>query len=225
MNDSYPGTITVDLLSDSTFSRGEPTAGEVDVEVEHDELGLPFLGGKALHGLLRDTWLSLAPYFPHLLPAAQRLLGRPAALRDAATLRVGDATLDEPLAVAGTLASANAVRAWVAHAESRERHPIAPGEVLRALTDIRWQTAEERATGAPAHATLRSSRVVLRGHRLTAPLTWERPPTTDELRCLALSVLGTRHAGLGRNRGRGHVRLSLDGDVAGTRALVREAAL
>jgi hypothetical protein len=201
------------LLSDAAFARGEPTAGEVDVEVEHDELGLPFLGGKTLHGLLRDTWLSMAGCFDGQLgAAARRVLGAGADLAETAILRIGNAT------VSGDVAT------WVAHAVTDPIKSIRSADILGALTDIRYQTAESRESGAPERATLRATRVVLRGLHLHAPLDWLRDPTKQDLRCLALCVLGTRHAGLGRNRGLGHLRLALDGNIEATRSYAKEGA-
>lgn len=204
-------TIVVELLSDATFSLGEPTAGEVDVEIDHDELGLPVLRGKTLHGLLRDAWLSLAPYFAHLDEAAGRVLGLPRDHTEHSVARVGDAVVDDE------------TRQWVSHALGRTACPLRPPDVLRGLTDVRWQTAVDRWSGAPAPGTLRSHRTVLRGLALTSTLDWERPPTSREVAVLALCTLGTRHAGLGRNRGRGHVRLTLDGSLEATVEAARQA--
>jgi hypothetical protein len=205
--------LVVELLSDTTFGRGEGTAGEVDVEVEHDELGLPFVGGKTVHGLLRDAWLSMARAFPHLHGAALNALGQSQELDESSVLRVGDATLDAT------------TRRWVLAALTREPKAsrVRPDEVLRAFTEVRRQTAQDRATGAPATTTLRAVRVVVRGVTLCAPLTWLKAPGEAELRCLALCALGVRHAGLSRNRGRGHVSVTLDGDRAWTERLAREA--
>ena len=38
------------LLSDATFGSGDGVAGLVDAEVQHDYVGLPFLGGRTLKG-------------------------------------------------------------------------------------------------------------------------------------------------------------------------------
>ncbi len=206
---TIPEHISIDLLSDTCFSRGESTPGAVDVEIEQDELGLPCLSGKTLRGLLRDAWLSMAKCFGELQEAGFRVWGPIGDLEEASILRVGDAQADA------------LVRAWVTWAEGRTHAPILPQAVLEALTDVRCQTSEERTTGAPAETTLRSMRVALRKLKLCAPLTWIEQPTQQDLRCLALSVLGTRHAGLGRNRGRGFVRLLLDGDSDLTTSLAR----
>ncbi|RDD30898.1 hypothetical protein CR161_09405 [Prosthecochloris sp. ZM] len=193
--------IQIDLLSDAAFSRGEGKAGLVHVEVEHDELGLPFLGGKTLRGLLHDSWLSMQHCFPELAGSAKRIFGREADFDECSIVRIGDAVVD------------NETRLWIEAAENRLHHPIHPDQVLEALTDIRYQTAESRIFGAPEKTTLRSVRVVIRGLKLQSTLHWLKDPDPeDDLRCLSLSLLATRHAGLGRNRGRGHIRLSLDGD-------------
>lgn len=200
-----PRTLVVELLSDTTFASGEGTAGAVDVEIDHDEIGLPVVRAKRLHGLLRDGWLSLRDHFADLTAAASRVLGEEADLAEQTVLRLGDALLPAD------------VRAWAAHAVGRERHPLRPEQVLATLTDVRRQTAVSRATGAPEDKTLRSSRVVLRGLSFTAPLHWLTEPGTGEERCLALCALAVRHGGLQRNRGRGFLRLTLDGDLEGTR--------
>jgi len=206
-------SLSIELLSDATFGRGEGTAGEVDVEVEHDDLGLPFVGGKTVHGLLRDAWLTMAGTFPALGVAATRVLGRSQELAETSIVRVGDAVVDD------------ATRAWIRAAATRrpEDQRLSPRDVLRAFTEVRRQTAQDRATGAPAATTLRAARVVVRGVALHAPLTWLSPPDEGALRCLALAALGVRHAGLSRNRGRGHVRVLLDQDAALTMKLAREA--
>lgn len=206
---AQPNRLVIDLLSDTTFGRGEGTAGAVDVEVEHDAFGLPLLGGKALRGLLRDSWLSMQEHFPDLQAAGRRVLGPHGDLEETAILRIGDAVMEEQ------------ARGFFVAAVEREHRPLAPEMILAALTEIRSQTSEERTTGAPARTTLRSTRVVVRGLRLEAPLSWLSTPGAEDTRCLALAALATRHAGLARNRGRGHLRITLDGDTDWTRALAR----
>ena len=208
-----PRKLHIELLSDATFGRGEGTAGVVDTEVEHDEFGIPFVGGKAVRGLLRDTWLSMRPHFPELRKAGDRVFGPTKRFLDddVGVLRVGDALLQRE------------ARDWLIAAATRadERDCVSPAMILAACTDIRYQTAEDRLTGAPAPVTLHSSRVVLRTSAFEAPLTWRTGdgPEEDDLRVLAMAALATRHGGLMRNRGRGQLRISLDGDLEWTRRL------
>jgi hypothetical protein len=200
-----PKSLTITLLSDATFGRGEGTAGEVDVEVEHDKDGLPFIGGKTIHGLLRETWLSMRPAFPNLEQAATQMLGPEADLQETAILRIGDALLPDD------------VRQWMYYAVHRRNHALRPKHVLHSLTDIRRQTSQSRQTGAPEETTLRASRIVLRQTKFHAPLAWLHPPGNLCLQVLALCALGTRHGGLGRNRGRGFLQVTLDLDLQQTR--------
>mgnify|MGYP001112123370 CR=1 FL=1 len=208
-----PNFIKIELLSDAVFSRGEGTAGVVDIEIEHDELGLPFLGGKTIRGLLRDSWLSMRHCFSDLIEAEERIFGPEADCYERSILRIGDAVVDEK------------TRRWIEWAETRKNHPIPPSTVLSALTDIRRQTSEDRRTGAPAETTLRAVRVVIRGLVLWSPLHWLLEPTSRDVRCLSLALLATRHAGLGRNRGRGHIRMTLDGDLGKTLSAARGEAI
>jgi hypothetical protein len=201
--------LQIELLSDATFSRGEGTAGLVDVEVEHDVGGLPFIGGRTVRGLLRDSWLSMHACFPDLADAAARVLGRSKSLDEGCRLRVGDALLPAPIR--------EAVRLGL----ERQEHPLGPETVLAAFSEIRYQTAEDRGRGAPERTTLRSTRVVLRGFTFEAALTWldGYQPVPDDMQVLALCALATRHGGLARNRGRGHLRCTIDGDLGRTQSL------
>lgn len=209
-----PGRITsmlqIELLSGTSFSRGEGSAGQVNIEVEHDQYGLPFIGGKTVRGLLRDSWLSMQEHFPELEESAERVLGWSGSLDDSCRLRFGDALLPD------------AIRRIVRASAERAEHPLARETILAAFTDIRHQTAEDRRRSAPESSTLRSSRVVLRGFTFHSAMTWldGYQPDYSDLRVLALCSLATRHGGLARNRGRGHIRCTLDGDLAYTRRLV-----
>jgi hypothetical protein len=208
---TVPTRLHIELLSGATFSRGEGTAGMVDVEVEHDALGLPFIGGRTVRGLLRDSWLSMQACFPDLAGAAARILGRSKSLDEGCRLRVGDALLPAPIleAVHGGL--------------ERQEHPLGPETILAAFTEVRYQTAEDRSRGAPETTTLRSTRVVLHGFAFDAALSWldGYRPDPDDLQVLALCALATRHGGLARNRGRGHLRCTIDGDLEATRSLAK----
>ena len=202
MTNKKPDFLRIELLSDTTFSRGEGTAGVVDTEVERDEFGLPFIGGKTVRGLLRDSWLSMCEHFPKLRGPSERVLGLSRAIDESCWLRIGDAIVPEPISSIVTKAI-------------RDDRRFTFRAVLDGFTSVRRQTAENRETGAPDIATLRSSRVVLRGFMFESRLTWLNgyEPDDEDVRVLALSALATRHGGLLRNRGRGHLRVTINGEV------------
>lgn len=208
-----PSRLHIKLLSDATFGRGTGTAGEVDIEVEHDAYGLPFIGGKTVRGLLRDSWLSMCTCFSDLTEAAARILGRSQSLDEACRLRIGDAHLPEPICMA------------VHAAVDRSEKPLSPEAILAAFTEVRCQTAEDRRSGAPEGTTLRRSRVVVRGFTFEAPLSWldGYHPDERDLQVLALCALSTRHGGLARNRGRGHLGVTIEGSFERTRRLAESS--
>ncbi len=191
------------LTSDATFGRGDGVAGLVDAEVQHDEYGLVYLGGRALRGMLAeacaDILFALQEQGKDTLwhEAAQRLFGNPGSgTSDQAILYVGDARLPQDLR--------RAVIAQIGAEElDRER-------VLNSLTAIRRQTKIDPLTGAPQDETLRAMRVVLRGTSFEAELAFVRESPTSEARAHDLALLSAcvkawRHAGTGRNRGRGEL--------------------
>lgn len=201
-----PSFLDVTLLSDATFGGGTGVAGEVDLEIDHDDLGLPRISGKSIRGLLKDTFISMAATIQIAPESAAKIFGVEGALLSPCLLHITDARVEE------------SVRSWIAYALSTNKD-ISPRDVLHSLTDIRYQTAEERQTGAPAHHSLRSTRVIASGLTLRARLTWYGAEDAESLRYLAMAALGTRHAGLARNRGRGLVTIYLDGNSEWTRSL------
>lgn len=190
------------LKSDATFGRGDGVAGVVNSEVQQDAYGLPYLGGRALKGLLGEECanilfaLECQGKAERWRAAAQRLFGRPGSREeDQSLLHVGDARLPEDLR--------QAVKRGI------ERGELTRKQVLHSLTAIRRQTAVDAKTGAPLKETLRSVRVILRETPFEAPLTFEAEPEPDDLALLAACVKALRRAGTGRNRGRGELTARL----------------
>jgi hypothetical protein len=204
---NLPSRLQVELLSDTTFVHGEGGNAEVDVEVDHDAEGLPAIRGWVLWVLLKESWTAMANHFGDLASAARQIFGVETNPILMPPLRIGDAVLPADL------------RVWVRHAVQRAEHPLTPAQVLRTLTGVRTQVAQDRVTGTVNPTAWRTSRVVLRGLRLSAPLTWLRPPEPAHLQVLALSAMGARHGGMDRHRGRGHLLFTLDGDGAATERL------
>lgn len=193
-----PTKITITLKSASTFGSGNGVAGLVDREIEHDEYGFPFLRGKTLKGLLAESAENVAFALENedeTLPwhtAKHTIFGTGGAgLKERGILHIEDAQLPE------------ALRAEILKAGWKKE------DVLYSLTGIRRQTSINEH-GAPDHATLRSMRVLLPGVTLEANISFDREPSDMELQLLTSAVLDFRHAGTGRNRGRGWLSAELD---------------
>jgi CRISPR/Cas system CSM-associated protein Csm3 (group 7 of RAMP superfamily) len=190
------------LLSDATFGRGDGVAGLVDIEVQHDECGLPFLGGRALKGMLRDACndilfsLKLQGKDSSWHESANNLFGNPGSDdSNQALLHIGDSKLP------GDLRRAIEIEV--------KRGGLTREQVLGSLTSIRHQTAIDTSTGAPKKETLRSIRVILRETPFESRLLFSKSPSDRDLAFLAACIKAFRRAGTGRNRGKGEISAAL----------------
>lgn len=193
--------LSVELLSDATFGRGDGVAGLVDHEVEQRD-GLPFIRGRTLKGLLVEACddvlyaLSLNGLHTPWLACRDELFGQPeSALHSEAMFHLGHARLPEAVIDAMQ-------KAILAQDISEE-------EALNAFTYIRRQSAIDPARGVPLTGSLRSTRVIRKGQVFDADLVFEQPPCEKQLALLSASVLGLRRGGISRNRGRGKLRVRL----------------
>ena len=194
--------IQIHLLSDTTFGRGDGVAGLIDQEVEHDALGLPYLRGRALKGLIAEECENLINQFSseqrsHWQTVADNLFGTlGSTLHTIAAAHFGDACL--PLELQEAIAY------------QIEQKSLRPLEVLNALTTIRRQTAIDPTTGAPDKGSLRAAHVIFRKQVFTAEVTFSQSLSDDNMvSLLALGTVALRRLGSCRNRGRGHVRCLL----------------
>lgn len=205
------------LQSDAAFGRGDGIAGLVNQEVQHDEYGCPFLGGKAIKGMLVNECADILA----ALPTSQRtnwegvalaLFGQPGSeQRSQAKVSIGDAMLPQQL------------RQAIQTDIDSSLPTLTPAAVLNYLTTVRHQTAISQETGAATDATLRTIRVVLRQTIFEAPI-WvneltllpaaERQtkahdpakPTTEQLlMLLSACLMAFRRVGTYRNRGLGRL--------------------
>jgi CRISPR/Cas system CSM-associated protein Csm3 (group 7 of RAMP superfamily) len=193
------------LKSDATFGRGDGVAGLVDTEVQHDEFGCPYLGGKSLKGLLVNECADILAALPESTSprwekAAQRLFGCPGSgLDDGASLTFGDAQLPEDF------------RQAIAYDFRRKK--IKREEMLESITALRRQTAIDEQ-GVPKEHSLRTMRVILRQTPFDAYLHLADESSEDDLALLSACVKAFRRAGTGRNRGRGRIEAELR-DISG----------
>jgi CRISPR/Cas system CSM-associated protein Csm3 (group 7 of RAMP superfamily) len=192
--------LRLNLESDATFGRGDGVAGFVDTEVQHDEYGCPYLGGRALKGLLVNECANLLAALPEAIQprwqiSAQRLFGNPGStLEDSALLSISDAQLPSDL------------RAAIAR--DIKRGVINREDVLESLTALRRQTAIDES-GVAKRGSLRTVRVILRETPFEAALHFTEEPTEDDLALLAACIKAFRRAGTGLTRGRGRLTAEL----------------
>jgi len=181
------------LKSDATFGRGDGVTGLVDTEVMYDELGLPYLGGRAIKGILVNECADILAAIPNderkakWVQAAARLFGCPGSTsNEQSILSISNATLPEDLQ------------------QAVFQGQMTPAEILDTLTAIRQQTALEDS-GVYKEHSLRNQRVVLRKTPFMARLIFNEPPTDNDLALLHACNKAFMRAGTSRTRGRGAV--------------------
>ena len=199
------------LMSEACFSRGDGVSGMVDIEVNHDPYGFPFLGGRALKGMLHAEAQQLiaalekagAANHDRAKEAMLTLFGGRDPNRPGGRygkLNIGDALLPRDLrtAVAETWhdASGNAL--------------YHPHDILETLTTIRHQTAIDEQTGAPKEHTLRAVRVILRELDFQSVLEVRTESLNDLEIGFLMAVVNLFHrTGSQKTRGLGRIRATL----------------
>jgi hypothetical protein len=185
-------TLEISLESDTAFSMGAGISGMVDSEIQHDDNGLPFISGRTLKGLLVNECSEILYALndaQNWKDAAQSLFGSRGDMDVLSGLSIGDATLAPDL-----------VNQILCDELTRQ-------EVLDALTSIRYQTAMSEQ-GAPKDESLRATRTLISGLIFYAP--FSLPDDNLQARSLlAACVLSLRHAGLGRRRGKGKIKVGI----------------
>ncbi len=189
-----------ELLSATTFGRGDGVASLVDREIEHDAFGLPYVRGRTVKGLLAEECanilfaLDLGDKRQAWQETAESLFGSPGSRwEDRGHMRVGDARLPTSL------------REAVQVALDDKDQSLSPSDMLESVTAIRRQTSLNEQ-GAPEKGSLRSMRVILPGVIFESELDFSDAPDPKELGLLAACILAWRRAGTARNRGRGRLR-------------------
>lgn len=191
-------TLQIQLLSDTTFGRGDGVVGEVDAEIQHDELGLPVISGRSLKGLLVNGAAEILSVLSRKQQerwnlVAERLFGISGQTQKPSDLlTIGNATFAPDLVE------------YLHYEDALSRE-----EILNSVTAIRRQTALNVETGVPKDESLRSMRVVLREQSFYAPLQFSNDPSESEKAFFAACVYSLRRMGTGRTRGRGCVAVCI----------------
>ena len=188
--------IEVKLLTETIFGSGHSIPGSVDLEVVHDEYGLPFMKAKTFKGNFRDAMSDVVSFlgnekYEHL---EERLLGQENdGVNSWKTLKFSDCMLNEN------------IRNILIYGVNEGA--INPLEVKEALTKVRSFTSVED-DGSYKEGSLRQMRVVKKGLTFYVKLYCDRGLLEDELGLLATTSKYLRHIGTMRTRGKGEVECS-----------------
>ena len=181
------------LVTDAAFSRGDGLAGVVDIEVQHDDYGCPYLHGRTIKGILVEECADILNTMkePKWGKAAARLFGKPGSEEESGgVLTIGNAQLPKEFR------------------EAVKKSGINRLEILESLTTIRRQTAIEES-GVAKENSLRATRVVLRDTPFEASLVFLSTLEPTEKALFAACVKAFRRAGTSKTRGLGKLKAYL----------------
>lgn len=199
-----PLKLRIELLSPLCAGSGLSRPGVVDREISFDETGLPYIPGKTLKGLLRDslTELRQSPVFTGL-EKPNRVLGE-----------IG-ASESGPLSIrSARLTCAADLAPWLKQVQQHHRRAIAKQDVIDYFTEIRRQTAIDPERGAPKRDSLRSTRLVRTGSDMVFEAEVDGLETEALRDSVALSAAALQFMGTSRSRGFGNVHCSLWDGIA-----------
>lgn len=188
--------IEVKLLTETIFGSGHSIPSSVDLEVVHDEYGLPFMKAKTFKGNFRDAMSDIVNFLGNEKYECleERLLGQENdGTNSWKTLKFSDCMLNENIR--------NILTYGV------NEGTINPLEVKEALTEVRNFTSVED-DGSYKEGSLREMRVVKKGLAFYVKLYCDRGLLEDELGLLAITSKYLRHIGTMKTRGKGEVECS-----------------
>lgn len=184
--------LRMELLSDALPGSGEGLASIIDTDVCFDELGLPFVPGKRVKGILRESALELNSAGRTIDGLA--LFGRPDQV-EGSQFRLGNGYLEgyQEARQALLAARGDPARSALLNAQS----------VIGCFTTIRSRTALEN--GVARDKSLRTMRVLNRG----LIFVFEMDVPAEAEKNLETICKVTRSFGESRTRGLGEIRLSV----------------
>ena len=190
--------LIIELKSDALPGAGEGLSGIIDTEINSDEFGIPYIPGKRIKGILRESALELskAKLLDH---DVKDLFGKEGS-QEGTAFRISDGYLDMARVYRGFLkfAAHNENLDWIFNKEA----------VLEHFTYLRSQTEIENGTAR--ENSLRTFRVLEKG--LIFHFDVEIPGQYEEDFKKICKV--TRRFGISRTRGLGEIKVTADSTAA-----------
>ncbi len=184
------------LLSDAIPGSGEGLSGMIDTDIRYDDTGIPFIPGKRLKGLLRESALECQDAGILSENDVKTIFGV-SGNDTGCVLKIGN----------GYLTSYANLRQFLRKVQNDDGlglHSLFNKEaILRYFTYIREQTTIDPKTGTAQENTLRTIRVLRKN------LVFEFDCFSDHPEKLKTICQVTRHFGISRTRGFGEIMLSL----------------
>ncbi len=191
--------VQVKLESPALTGSGEGYGAIIDSDVVFDDIGLPYIPARRVKGCLREVALANAEVFGAALSNTDQ-----AAVT--ACFGIPGLSASAPLVIESLqLADAVPLRHWLTWCAALKPDLVNRSSILGQYCEIRRRTAIDPETGTAKAHTLRSARLVRKGHIFRGAVRVRE----DHLDLLVLAVYGWRGIGTARTRGFGEITASL----------------
>ena len=187
--------IRIKLLSDTCIGGGTGLGSLIDTDVEHDELGFPYIPARRLKGLLRESAVEAMEAYSGAIAqkTIDELFGREGDMDG--LMKIRNAYLKNYSALSEEVKAINE--------DASDSFHLDPDSVLNHYSIVRHQTAIDK-DGIAKDDSLRAIRVVRKGNVFESEC--EIPSAYEEE--LSLICGGVRHMGINRTRGFGAVEVT-----------------
>lgn len=192
-------SIDIELLSETIFGSGQSIPGFLDLEIVHDENGLPYFKGKTFKGKLREKVEEIAGALEGLTEGLN--------LKKITTEIFGE----EGKNLLNTIKFSDCVlnsKVEQALLYGIDKNMFTKDEIKDALTDIRSFTSIGEK-GIAKDGSLRQARVINKGLHFVSHIYVEKELSSLEKGLLAAGISALKHIGSMESRGKGHVNLRL----------------
>lgn len=200
--------LKLELLSPALTGSGEGSGAIIDSDVVFDDIGIPYIPAKRIKGCLLDSINEIKDMFNLAkidfdLPISG-IFGKIGS-KYAAPVYFSDLMIE----------NYTENRAWLEYFLNDRKYQtiISKDSILETFTEIRQQTRIDKADGVAVDGSLRTSRIIKKGHVFIGEVMIENP-NQKLLQTLAFACLNLRRFGTSRNRGLGEIQCKLmDGNT------------
>jgi hypothetical protein len=185
--------IEIKLCSETIFGSGESVPGSVDLEIVHDEYGIPYFKGKTFKGKLREKVEQICEILQginkdfKLHKHVDNMFGEEGE-NELDTIKFSDCILHE-----------NVIKSLI---YGINKGKFTKEDVKDALTDVRTFTSIDK-NGIAKDGSLREVRVVKKGFNFISNIIIEKELEDIEKGLLAAGVSALRNIGTMESRGKG----------------------
>lgn len=204
INFAEPVTVRVQLLSPIHLGSGQADVN-VDAEVIHDDVGLPYFPAKRFKGLLYESALEVAEM--------AELSGLPLFRQQDLDVLFQHGSTSEQQFIVSNLYLPDYEQMHQDWQQLEQNFPtlFQAGDVLAQYTSLRYQTKIDAETGTAADTSLHNMRVIEEGLTFTGTLSIQNG-NQQAFTILALALRNLSQAGLKRTRGFGHIACTMEQD-------------